>query len=971
MRSRFEELHVEARSFRWTISKVLGARGGARADDPAFTGVLRLDANGHDFGIELGFDADAAHETFEADDDELNETRWVRAQSVLEHKVSHFELPKENDESVGSPMRSVRLCPIVQIEFEALQGPGRYDKTPPFALTMPHCLNIENDPAQRVVLGIENDAHFFAVMRADEKGCKWTEVANASVEVLPPLSDGAAGRLRIRFAPGVSADVGGIFTAFARHGQSVTQRVQCLTFLPEKIIPIMPSKMRIHVVPDLPGIVQSALMSEQMNRGSVSLAGRSAIASVALPKSQVEVTVVSSRNPSVSRQSLMWTGQPHVLEFTVSAADVERGEQAVATTVAESEIEGGADAGAKGVAAADVHGKVRLGLLSTPIPQTAMKPPEAIDFEADVLIHGFSPPSAPTNLRCGTRTNLMLSLQWDLPVTWGGCSLAKFEIQMREHGIRSRAEAPAASSVVHAQVLAKEASKSSANLAADGDLSESSQRSAWHTVYNELPEGDMELPEAKLFRAVYSAQFRVRAYNVACATPSAWSDVLTLGTQTEELEKKVVAIATAGLIRRSKFLNDARARVANKKKAPPTLERGATRKDSGLAMVEHGSVTDGIGDIVHKDMSGWSPFAQVLGELFLELGVPGGVRGRLFDLTIAQVEALAEEASGQTGATASTAGAGGEGSVIRRDKSMPILSLSSTAVWVMQTLAGHTCVRPQDWVELMTNAEGLISLAAHHCVPHDDGCVPHAHALLRALHEINETMRQCEDEGFIACTLNSKELAAPRSSAKLNDLTAAYRARVIALHKRVATNAMAMVLHSKLVGHALAAPLPIDSKLRTAVHISRISATGLPGSGSRHAAVSFSLVNVANAKVSEGRTCGCGGEDVVVDLTRPTWTDELVTLDAGSEPVARPIELTVKLWDDAELLGSATILLQYAMGKVEELRLTPEKGVEQSSVTGHMKLCFVFRVPAWVDEDLAKRASMAMDGQNGMWKVKA
>ena len=114
---------------------------------------------------------------------------------------------------------------------------------------------------------------------------------------------------------------------------------------------------------------------------------------------------------------------------------------------------------------------------------------------------------------------------------------------------------------------------------------------------------------------------------------------------------------------------------------------------------------------------------------------------------------------------------------------------------------------------------------------------------------------------------------------------------------------MAMVLHSKLVGHALAAPLPIDSKLRTAIHISRISAIGIPGSGSRHAAVSFYLVNVANAKVSEGRTCGCGGEDVVLDLTRPTWTDELVPLDAGSEPVARPIELTVKLWDDAELLS--------------------------------------------------------------------
>lgn len=59
------------------------------------------------------------------------------------------------------------------------------------------------------------------------------------------------------------------------------------------------------------------------------------------------------------------------------------------------------------------------------------------------------------------------------------------------------------------------------------------------------------------------------------------------------------------------------------------------------------------------------------------------------------------------------------------------------------------------------------------------------------------------------------------------------------------------------------------------------------------------------------------------------------------------------------------------MGKVVELRLNPEKGVEQSSVTGHMKLCFVFRVPAWVDEGLTKRASMAIDGQNGVWKGKA
>ena len=62
----------------------------------------------------------------------------------------------------------------------------------------------------------------------------------------------------------------------------------------------------------------------------------------------------------------------------------------------------------------------------------------------------------------------------------------------------------------------------------------------------------------------------------------------------------------------------------------------------------------------------------------------------------------------------------------------------------MQTLAGHT-FRSSDWVDLMASVDGLISLAASHCVPYDEGCVPHANALLRALHEVNETMRQCEE----------------------------------------------------------------------------------------------------------------------------------------------------------------------------------------------------------------------------------
>ena len=64
------------------------------------------------------------------------------------------------------------------------------------------------------------------------------------MELLPPPSEGEGGSLRISFEMGGG---GGLYTAFARAGghTELRQRVRCLAFMPEKIIPIMDSKLRV------------------------------------------------------------------------------------------------------------------------------------------------------------------------------------------------------------------------------------------------------------------------------------------------------------------------------------------------------------------------------------------------------------------------------------------------------------------------------------------------------------------------------------------------------------------------------------------------------------------------------------------------------------------------------------------------------------------------------------------------------
>lgn len=941
MRSRYDELAGEARSYRIPLAKAFERK------------TLRLDAHGHVHGIELAFDAEAAKAHFEAKGEELNSARWVRAQTLLESKVSHFADGSDGQIEFHRGSRSAHerttllVTSIVQVEFETLHGAARYDQPPPYKLTVPHCL----EPSQLTAADL-------VVMRCeDPSSARWAEMSPSEFEVgvSPPMaSDGASagttdgsGFVRLQLSRG------GIFAVFARKDAiGLKQRVQCLVILPERILPVHEGQLRVRVVPCLPAEIDKVLREEQAAHGHVRIAGKSEVMAIDLPKSILQVSVELKRPVS---QSILWVGSRSKCDFAFHTSELA--------------LDDGASAGdeaASNATAAQMRqrGTVRLGLTSQPMGGGAGKVVEqTLSMEVSVVIHKFPPPSAPTNLRCEARTNLYLNMQWDLPIKWGGCSLRKFELQVKDEGIRSRAQDKKPSTKRMPSTTARvgpapppAASASTSAAAEDAASAEVDNVGKWRTIYDGLPE-NLERPEARLFFGIYAGKFRVRAYNEACPTPSEWSDVFTLGTVTEELEKKVVAVAQAGMIRKTTFVKRAKQRQAEREQEQS--QTGAVA-DAGVAIVNHASLSSkSLKDVAHSSMSGWSPFATDLGQLFLELGVAGGVRGHLFDLRIEQIEALSTEQE----LTVDSQGL---------DHSKPLIVLASTGCWVMQTLAHHTevCDKEGDWIKLMADVEGLVALAAHHRVPFDESFRPHVLGLVRVLLELFETMRQCEHDGFIACTLlKSKELALPKNASRRAGLVAAYNARLVTLHKKTATYVMAIMLQDLSSGLARGLPLALDAEAASAVHVAQVAVEGVPNGGSAEASMRFQLTDDQGQRLAAGQTCACGSEEVVGSLVDPSWTDELVSLEAGdalSPDTARPLRLVIELWVSEHPIATATVSLLHAFGFVRGLHLgLVGGGPVKAAAARELKASFAFRVPAWVAADLAQRA----DGSHAAWSA--
>ena len=64
---------------------------------------------------------------------------------------------------------------------------------------------------------------------------------DGKAQLLPPSESHPYPSIR------VSLDRAGVYTVFARQGRAAIQRLQCLAFMPEKIIPIQFEKLNVHV----------------------------------------------------------------------------------------------------------------------------------------------------------------------------------------------------------------------------------------------------------------------------------------------------------------------------------------------------------------------------------------------------------------------------------------------------------------------------------------------------------------------------------------------------------------------------------------------------------------------------------------------------------------------------------------------------------------------------------------------------
>jgi len=217
---------------------------------------------------------------------------------------------------------------------------------------------------------------------------------------------------------------------------------------------------------------------------------------------------------------------------------------------------------------------------------------------------------------------------------------------------------------------------------------------------------------------------RIRAYNAGSTTPGEWSQELHVAVQEEEM---------------SAVKLQARIRGNRNRQSMKCLENAeGVASQGGAAVVEQEDLAkvaekglDRASNKKRTDWRGWSEFRRAIGEFYIEVGVPNGADGKLFDLSAQQVEDMSNDP-----ATMDVEGA---------SAAKPLTTLACAGVWVMETLAHFTDDTTKgDWVELITDIDGLVNLCVKAGLPDDPETNPLKKELLYAIIEIYETMRQCE-----------------------------------------------------------------------------------------------------------------------------------------------------------------------------------------------------------------------------------
>jgi hypothetical protein len=273
---------------------------------------------------------------------------------------------------------------------------------------------------------------------------------------------------------------------------------------------------------------------------------------------------------------------------------------------------------------------------------------------------------------------------------------------------------------------------------------------------------------------------------------------------------------------------------------------------------------------------------------------------------------------------------------------------------VMQTLAHHVEVSEDDsvWIAIMSDVDGLVSLAACHLISHDPVTLAELKELVNSLHRLFETMRQCEADGFIACTLKSAQLTEGRRK----EMHAAYLSHIQALREAISSHVMRLVLHHRNVqldNCGLFGAPAIDVQAPNAVHLTRVIASNVPTAHTDAALrVSFALKPCSEeGQVCEGRTCLTRADaQTEASGLRYAWPDEIVSLQFNTcgksqndkEVARKPLELVIHLWAGESLIGTAEASLQKAVGRMHSLQ------TETVSSGPSPIISFTYRITPWL-----------------------
>ncbi|KAL1514487.1 hypothetical protein AB1Y20_003586 [Prymnesium parvum] len=455
---RFKEQYVEARSYRRRLWQVMDEDGG----------VLHLNMNGHDYGIQIRFPEGCITEA--------NSNMWVRAQTLLEHKVDHYE---DDSGTLGEIFSPVVLLESEDDFIDSFFVQHELD----IEIEFPHCFN------RKLMEEGSKDAQVAFSFKDTER---WELVSTEFWSFVHAIqSFGSQGSIKIK------TRAGGTFAAFANSKSKVHQHVVCMAFLPEKLIPLEHETLRIHIVPKLPNAIEGAYHTEYFERGNVHLAGKSNDLTVVVGPGDVCGLQLSLEQANIEVHGGLWKGEPMVLEFEFDPQYFLESVEEAQLADKKGDENGSQRKAPSGLNSLDITSlrsgnfTVNIQVINRDSVQRGKRTSIGGDsFSVAATIHDFPPPSAPTNLQITSRNNLSLHLRWEAPSKWGGCCLSVYEIQIADETAKGKVK-------------------------------------DWET-HSKV---DASSSHAAIALNVYKCKIRIRAFNVGCLEASPWSEVISLGPE--------------------------------------------------------------------------------------------------------------------------------------------------------------------------------------------------------------------------------------------------------------------------------------------------------------------------------------------------------------------------------------------------------------------------------------------------------